>query len=286
MSRVLILGGTAEAGALARSLATGGQATPILSLAGLTEAAPVEGVIMRSGGFGGWEGLADYLRATGVAAVFDATHPFAARITEHAARACTSAGVPRFRLQRAEWQIQPGDRWHAVASLPAGLDWLLPRARRVFVTLGRKSLTELGGAHAFTFVMRGITRPPDLPDNVVWVTGRPPFPVEAEIELLRRHEIRALFIQASGGELTYAKLAAARELGLPVVMLTPTSAAGGCFGLGAGGAGVARRHPRPQDVRVIGGVEPRLSLNAVSPSTLPTRISAVRVIPAFSPRCE
>ena len=230
MSRVLILGGTAEAGALARTLAAGGRVTPILSLAGLTEAAPVEGVVMRSGGFGGWEGLAAYLRATGVAAVFDATHPFAVRITEHAARACTAAGVPRFRLHRADWQIQPGDRWHAVETIRQGLDWLLPRARRVFVTLGRRSLEELSGAQGFTFVMRGITRPPDLPENVVWIAGRPPFPVAAEIELLRRHEIRALFIQASGGELTYAKLAAARELGLPVVMLTRPQPPAGASG--------------------------------------------------------
>jgi precorrin-6A/cobalt-precorrin-6A reductase len=230
VSRVLILGGTAEAGALARTLAVGGEVMPILSLAGLTEAAPVEGVVMRSGGFGGPDGLAAYLRATGVAAVFDATHPFAARITEHAARACSTAGVPRFRLQRAEWQIQPGDRWHAVESLAAGLDWLLPQARRVFVTLGRKGLEELGRAEAFTFVMRGINRPPDLPENIVWVAGRPPFPLAAEVELLRRHEIRALFIQASGGELTYAKLAAARELGLPVVMLTRPQPPAGASG--------------------------------------------------------
>ena len=220
MSRVLILGGTAEAGALARAVAGSGWADPILSLAGLTEAAAVDGVVMRSGGFGGPEGLTRYLRATGVAAVFDATHPFAARITEHAARACAAAGVPRFRLQRAMWQLRPGDRWHAVESISEGLDWLRPRVRRVVATLGRKALDELGRAEAFTFVMRGITRPPELPANVVWVSGRPPFPVEAEVELLRAQEVRALFIQASGGELTYAKLAAARELGLPVVMLT------------------------------------------------------------------
>lgn len=230
MSRVLILGGTAEAGALARTLAAGGEAVPILSLAGLTDAAPVEGVVMRSGGFGGWEGLAAYLRATGVAAVFDATHPFAARITEHAARACAAAGVPRFRLQRALWQIQPGDLWYAVATIAQGLDWLLPRARRVFATLGRKALGELGRAEAFTFVMRGITWPESLPANVIWVSGRPPFPVEEEVALLRRHEVKALFIQASGGELTYAKLAAARELGLPVVMLTRPQAPEGASG--------------------------------------------------------
>ena len=145
VSRVLILGGTAEAGALARAIAAGGQAAPILSLAGLTEAAPVEGVVMRSGGFGGPDGLATYLRATGVAAVFDATHPFAARITEHAVRACAAAGVPRFRLQRALWQLQSGDRWHAVDTIAQGLAWLLPRARRVFTTLGRKAS---GGARA------------------------------------------------------------------------------------------------------------------------------------------
>jgi precorrin-6A/cobalt-precorrin-6A reductase len=230
VSRVLILGGTAEAGALARTLAASGWAAPILSLAGLTDAAPVDGVVMRTGGFGGPQGLAEYLRATGVAAVFDATHPFAARITEHAARACTTAGVPRFRLQRAEWQLQPGDRWHSVATLADGLEWLHPRARRVFATLGRKSLEELGRAQAYTFVMRGITRPPVLPDNVVWVSGRPPFPVEAEVELFRRHEIRALFMQASGGELTYAKVAAARELGLPVVMLTRPQPPAGASG--------------------------------------------------------
>lgn len=230
MKRILILGGTNEAAALARAVAQSGWATPILSLAGLTDAASVEGVVMRSGGFGGPDGLVQYLRSTGIAAVFDATHPFAAKITAHAAKACMAAGVPRFRLQRANWQLQPGDDWHAVDSLADGLGWLRPRARRVFATLGRRALPDLAAAEAFTFVMRGITRPADLPDNVIWVTGRPPFPVEAETELLRRHEIAALFIQASGGELTYAKLAAARELRLPVVMLTrpqpPEGAAG------------------------------------------------------------
>jgi precorrin-6A/cobalt-precorrin-6A reductase len=230
VSRVLILGGTGEAGSLARALAASGWAAPILSLAGLTEAAPVEGVVMRSGGFGGPQGLTEYLRATGVAAVIDATHPFAARITEHAARACDAAGVPRFRLQRATWQLQPGDRWHAVASIGEGLAWLQPRARRVFATLGRRALEELGKALAFTFVMRGITRPADLPGNVLWITGRPPFPVADEVALLRRHEVRALFIQASGGEMTYAKVEAARELALPVVMLTRPQAPEGASG--------------------------------------------------------
>lgn len=228
--RVLILGGTGEAAELARALAGNGWADPILSLAGLTEAAPVEGVVMRSGGFGGTEGLAAYIRATRVAAVVDATHPFAARISENAAQACAAAAVPRFRVQRALWELRPGDRWHAVGSLAEGLAWLEPRARRVFATLGRRALPELARAQAFTFVVRGIARPEVVPSNVVWVSARPPFPVEAEVALLKRHQIEALFVQASGGEVTYAKIAAARELGLPVAMLTrpqpPEGAAG------------------------------------------------------------
>ena len=165
VSRVLILGGTGEAGSLARAIAVSGWSAPILSLAGLTEAAPIEGVIMRSGGFGGPQGLTEYLRATGVAAVIDATHPFAARITEHAMRACVAVGVPRFRLQRATWQLHPGDHWHAVevdrrwpcmaaaAGAPGVRDARAPCAARAW------------WASAFTFVMRGITRPPSVPET-------------------------------------------------------------------------------------------------------------------------
>lgn len=229
-SRVLVLGGTAEGTAIARAIAGTGWAEPILSLAGLTEAQAIEGVVMRSGGFGGPAGLTDYLRRAGIAAVLDATHPFAQKITASVVEACAQAGVPRFRLHRPDWELQPGDDWHAVDSIAAGLDWLLPRARRVFATLGRRALPELGEARGFTFVTRGITRPPELPENVIWVSGKPPFPLAAEIALLRRHEVRALFVQASGGALTYTKIEAARALRLPVVMLTrpqpPAGAAG------------------------------------------------------------
>jgi precorrin-6A/cobalt-precorrin-6A reductase len=243
--RVLILGGTGEAAALARAVAESGWAAPILSLAGLTEATAVQGVVMRSGGFGGPGGLAAYLRGTGVAAVVDATHPFAARISEHAAQACAAAAVPRFRLQRAVWELQPGDRWHAVADLAQGLAWLMPSARRVFATLGRRALPDLARATGFTFVVRGIVRPEAVPANVTWISARPPFPVEAEVELFKRHEVRGLFVQASGGEVTYTKLAAARALGLPVAMLTrpqpPVGAAGSAADALAWLAGVLGR---------------------------------------------
>ena len=97
-------------------------------------------------------------------------------------------------------------------------------------TLGRRALPELGEATAFTFVVRGIVRPPELPENVIWISARPPFPVAAELALFRQHEVTALFVQASGGEVTYAKIEAARALRLPVAMLTrpqpPAGAAG------------------------------------------------------------
>lgn len=230
LPRVLILGGTGEAAALARAVAVRGWADPILSLAGLTEAAGIEGVVLRSGGFGGPEGLVAYLKGTHIAALIDATHPMAARISEHAARASLAAGVPRFRLQRSAWVPQAGDRWHPVATIAEGLAWLQPQARRIFATLGRRALPELGEATAFTFVVRGIVRPPELPENVIWISARPPFPVAAELALFRQHEVTALFVQASGGEVTYAKIEAARALRLPVAMLTrpqpPAGAAG------------------------------------------------------------
>jgi precorrin-6A/cobalt-precorrin-6A reductase len=85
----------------------------------------------------------------------------------------------------------------------------------------------LAAEPALHFVVRGITRPESLPPNVTWIAGRPPFPPAAEAALLRRHAVEALFVQASGGDLTRDKLAAARELGLPVAMLTPPQEPGG-----------------------------------------------------------
>lgn len=222
MSRatVLVLAGTAEGRAVAEALAGDDAVAPVMSLAGLTEAEAPRDVIVRRGGFGGVGGLAAYLRQGRFAAVIDATHPMAARIHHHAAQACTAAGVPCFRVQRREWLPDAGDRWRAVSDLAAGFAWLRPRASRVFATLGRRALEVMAEERRLHFVVRTIIRPAALPDNVTWVGGRPPFTVASEVALLRFHGIQALFVQASGGEATSDKLVAARELELPVVMLT------------------------------------------------------------------
>ena len=232
MSRaaVLVLAGTAEGRAVAQALAAGAMAAPILSLAGLTEAEAPVGVVVRRGGFGGVGGLAAYLRQGRIKAVVDATHPMAARIHHHAVEACRDAGIPCFRVQRREWLPESGDRWQPVADLAAGLDWLRPQARRIFATLGRRALPALAQAKGFHFVVRGMLAPPSLPGNVTWVTGRPPFTVTAEVALLTFHEIEGLFVQASGGELTSAKLTAARERKLPVAMLSRPQSPDGSSG--------------------------------------------------------
>ncbi len=222
LPRVLILAGTAEGRAIAETLAASCTVSPIVSLAGLTDAEAPAGVVMRRGGFGGMGGLANYLRAVRAAALIDATHPFAAAMHRHATIAARTAAVPFFRVQRRPWLPEPGDRWHPFDSLDAGLSWLRAQgATRVFATLGRRALPRLAAEPALHFVVRGITRPESLPPNVTWIAGRPPFPPAAEAALLKRHAVEALFVQASGGDLTRDKLAAARELSLPVAMLTP-----------------------------------------------------------------
>lgn len=228
-ARVLILAGTAEGRALAETLAARDRVAPIVSLAGLTDAEAPAGVALRRGGFGGAGGLTAYLRATAVAALVDATHPFAARISEHAAEAAATARVPLFRVRRRPWLPEPGDRWHIVDTLESGLTRLHAlQVHRVFATPGRRALPRLAEEPTLHFLVRGIVPPPpaDIPPNVTWVPGKPPFPVPAEVTLLRAHAVQALFVQASGGDLTRDKLHAARELRLPVVLLTPPSQAG------------------------------------------------------------
>ncbi len=219
--RVLILAGTAEGRAIAETLAAQGRVAPILSLAGLTEAQAPADVVVRRGGFGGVGGLAAYLRGLGFAALVDATHPFAARMHTHAVAAAREAAIPCFRIQRRPWLPEAGDRWHAFDELEDGLAWLRGSVHRVFATLGRRALPRLGEETGLHFVVRGIVRPEVLPTNVTWIAGRPPFPLAQEVNVLESHAVEALFVQASGGELTAGKLAAARELGLPVAMLTP-----------------------------------------------------------------
>ena len=219
--RILLLGGTTEASGLARRLAANPDFRPILSLAGRTAspaAAPIE---TRIGGFGGAEGLAAWLAAEGVAAVVDATHPFAQVISRNAAAACAALGLPLLARRRAPGPARAGDRWQEVDSVAAAAPALGEMPRRVFLTVGRLELAAFAAAPHHAYLVRTIEPVGDalaLPDLAV-IEARGPFSEEAERHLMRRHRIDVLVTKNSGGTATYGKVAAARALGLPVVIV-------------------------------------------------------------------
>jgi precorrin-6A/cobalt-precorrin-6A reductase len=221
--RVLILGGTEEARALATALAASGRAEPVTALAGRTaDPAPVAGTL-RSGGFGGADRLAEHLRDGRYAAVVDATHPFARQISAHAATAARAAGIPRLALVRPAWHPADGDRWievddeeTAAASL-AGLG--LPEGASVFLALGRQRVAAFATVSGPSFVLRTVdpTEPPW--PGCRMLVGRGPFEPGAERALLVRERVAVLVCRNSGGASGRAKLDAARALGLPAVTI-------------------------------------------------------------------
>jgi precorrin-6A/cobalt-precorrin-6A reductase len=217
---VLILGGTTEARRVAAELAARPGVRVTTSLAGrVTRPGPLAGEV-RTGGFGGPEGLAAWLREEHVDALVDATHPFAGTITANAARAAAATGTPAVILRRPGWQAGPGDLWHPVASLAAAADALPVLGRRVFLTTGRLGLAAFAHLSGLHFVARSVEPPePPLPPDTRVLLARGPFTAAGETALLREHRIDVLVTKDSGGAATEAKLAAARELGLPVVMV-------------------------------------------------------------------
>ena len=221
--RLLILGGTAEAAALAREAAAafGDRVEIITALAGRTrEPAALPGTV-RSGGFGGAKGLADYLAAEGIAMVVDATHPFATAISDHARTACDKAAVPRLVLARPPWRKQRGDRWIEVDDVAGAAAELRRLGGRALVTVGVKELDAfagLGGVFCLVRLIEPPAKPLRLADYEV-ITGRGPFTVAGERRLLAGHRIDVVVSKASGGGATRAKITAARELGLPVIMV-------------------------------------------------------------------
>jgi precorrin-6A/cobalt-precorrin-6A reductase len=216
---ILVLGGTGEARALADRLVRAG-VDVVTSLAGRVSNPRVPAGRLRVGGFGGPEGLAAWLAAERIAAVIDATHPFAARISWSAAAACPAAGVPLLRLERPGWREQPGDRWLRVPDLERAAARLRDARRRVLLTTGRQGLRSFAGVRECWFLIRCVEPPePPLPPRHKLLLSRGPYTLAGELELIDTHRIELVVAKDSGGEMTRAKLDAARRRGLPVVLV-------------------------------------------------------------------
>jgi precorrin-6A/cobalt-precorrin-6A reductase len=218
--RVLILGGTGEARALAAELAGRPGVAVMSSLAGRVSdpALPVGAV--RIGGFGGVAGLVEYL--AGVDVLVDATHPFAATISAHAAQASAETGRPLLALRRPGWAPQPGDRWRRVPDIGAAAAAVAAAvpAGCVFVTTGRRDLAAFAGDSGHDYLVRTVDPPSGpTPPRMTLLLDRGPYTVEGEAALMREHAVTVLVTKDSGGEMTRAKLVAARERGIPVVMV-------------------------------------------------------------------
>jgi precorrin-6A/cobalt-precorrin-6A reductase len=217
---VLILGGTNESRRLAEALAgaPGGGLPVITSLAGRTTRPLLLPGEVRVGGYGGAAGLAAYLRDRRIGALVDATHPFAATMTGHAVAAAAETGVPLLVLRRPGWLEGPGDRWYRVPDLGEAAA-LLPRlGDRVFLTTGRQNIAAFAEVDECWFLSRSVERPAGpAPKRLEVVLDRGPFTLDGERRLIREHDIKVLVTKDSGG--SAPKLAAARDLGLPVVMV-------------------------------------------------------------------
>ena len=216
--RVLLLGGTTEASELARHIAgLGWQAT--LSLAGRTREPAAQPIPMRVGGFGGAAGLAGYLREQRIGALVDATHPFAAVMTRSAAEAARETGTPSIAIVRPPWQAQAGDHWRMVPDMAAAAAALGVGSRRVLLTVGQQELEPFIGAPQHAYLVRSVERPAVLPTGASFVAARGPFAEAEERALLLLHRTEVIVTKNSGGTATQAKLAAARALGIEVVMV-------------------------------------------------------------------
>jgi precorrin-6A/cobalt-precorrin-6A reductase len=219
--RVLILGGTADANRLVAAIAKDPRIDAVLSYAGRTEHPTPPPISWRVGGFGGVDGLVDYLSAENIARVVDATHPFAAQMSAHAVVACAAAGVPLLALERAPWQHTFGDCWTEVDNIVAAAEAIGTVPRRVFLGIGRQHL-QIFAAHPQHFYLVRLVDPPRAPlplRNAEMIVARGPFDLADDHAMLTHHRIDIIVARNAGGDAAYAKIEAARDLGLPVVMV-------------------------------------------------------------------
>ncbi|CCD94011.1 Precorrin-6A reductase [Bradyrhizobium sp. ORS 375] len=219
--RILILGGTTEASELAQLLAGDSRFDATLSMAGRTASPRPQPLPTRIGGFGGIAGLEAWLRDHAVDAVIDATHPYADQMSRHAVAACSTLSLPLASIRRKEWQRQGGDHWIEVDSAETAAGVLGQQASRVFLSLGRLELTAFAAAPQHHYIARTIDPPGDiaLPPDIRFIRDRGPFDQAKELAFLAEERIAVVVSKNSGGAATYAKIAAARQLGIPVVMI-------------------------------------------------------------------
>jgi precorrin-6A/cobalt-precorrin-6A reductase len=216
--RILILGGTAEARDNAALLVALGHDVTT-SLAGVTSAPLLPVGKMRVGGFGGVQGLARYLHSAHIDVLVDATHPFAANMSRHACDAARFAGCKLLRFERPAWQPRPHDQWTEVSSL-ADAAAVLPSLAVVLLTTGRKDLGAFFRRSDITGVVRTVEPMTEtLPPGWSVIVDRPPQQLAREVATMQEFRITHLVTKNAGGERTRAKLDAARQLGLPVIMV-------------------------------------------------------------------
>lgn len=218
--RVLLLGGTTEAGRIARELAAAG-VMGVFSYAGRTAAPIAQPMPTRVGGFGGVDGLAEYLRREGITHVIDATHPFASQISRNSIEACGQTATPLIAYAREPWVAGPNDRWQLVRTIEEAAAALPDCPARIFLAIGRQHLQAFAARSQHFYLLRLVDAPATaLPlPNAEIVLARGPFTMEGDLALLRGHRITYVVARNAGGHAAKAKLEAARALGLPVIMI-------------------------------------------------------------------
>jgi len=221
--KILLLGGTKEASLCIRALTEHKAIQVILSLAGITKN-PIlpPHVITRIGGFGGVIKMSEWIEEHHIDAVIDATHPFAQQITKNAYQATEIANIPFLRLERPAWKKQEGDIWQEVISVQDAVVKLGTQPLRVFITIGRKELfpfKECPIPHQYW--IRSVDRPDELyiPNNAHLIQAKGPFNEDDEISFLQQHQIERVVSKNSGGKTVYAKISAARKLGISVILI-------------------------------------------------------------------
>lgn len=220
MTRVLLLGGTAEATLIARALADA-RIGGMFSYAGRTTTPAAQPLQTRIGGFGGAKGLADTIRREGFSHVIDATHPFARQISRNSIAACAETQTPLVAFERVPWSAEPDDDWQHVSDVEAAVAALPVAPSRVFLAIGKQHLAPFAARPQHFYLLR-LVDPPENPlplRAAAIVIARGPFTAESDIALLRLHRITHVVAKNAGGEGARAKLSAARALGARVILI-------------------------------------------------------------------